>query len=101
MGEEPDMFGSGASTVKSGVKYAASWLAPLGFSIVDQITEAATLDEEGKCEQRYGECEKISLKKTYQEKSEAVKSVQDDFVKNTTEASKEDYEYEYEYYDED
>ena len=40
------MAGSGASTVKSGVKYAASWLAPLGFSIVDQITEAATLDEE-------------------------------------------------------
>ena len=62
--EEPDMFGeltvykqdtfviclsgsgSGAATVKSGVKYAASWLAPLGFSIVDQITEAATLDDE-------------------------------------------------------
>ena len=61
--EEPDMFGkhffscnyhnmdawitgSGGESVKSGVKYAASWLAPLGFSLVDQITEAATLDQE-------------------------------------------------------
>ena len=38
--------GSGGESVKSGVKYAASWLAPLGFSLVDQITEAATLDQE-------------------------------------------------------
>ena len=53
--------------MKSGVKYAASWLAPLGFSIVDQITEAVTLDGEGKCEQRYRQCEQISLKTTYQE----------------------------------
>ena len=61
--EEPDMFGKplvdtiieiisfclgiGGARVRSGVKYAASWLlAPLGFSIVDQITEAATLDDE-------------------------------------------------------
>ena len=81
--EEPDMFGepiddnnaeiipsglgSGGASVKSGVKYAASWLAPLGFSIVDQITEAATLNDEGKCEQRYRQCEQISLKTTYQE----------------------------------
>eukprot|EP00090_Calanus_glacialis_P018273 TRINITY_DN2834_c0_g1_i2.p1 TRINITY_DN2834_c0_g1~~TRINITY_DN2834_c0_g1_i2.p1 ORF type:complete len:218 (-),score=85.70 TRINITY_DN2834_c0_g1_i2:10-663(-) len=97
--EEPDMFGSGGASVKSGVKYAASWLAPLGFSIVDQITEAATLDDEGKCEQRYRQCDQISLKTTYQEKSEAVKSVQDVLVKNTTEASSE--EYEYEYYDDE
>jgi hypothetical protein len=34
--------------VNSGVKYAASWLAPLGVSIVDQITEAATLNYEVK-----------------------------------------------------
>ena len=60
-------LGSGGATVKSGVKYAASWLAPLGFSIVDQITEAATLDDEGQCEQRYRQCEQISLKTTYQE----------------------------------
>ena len=67
--EEPDMFGkpmvdkiveiipfclgSGGARVNSGVKYAASWLAPFGFSIVDQITEAATLDDEVKwwCEE--------------------------------------------------
>ena len=36
--------GSGASKVKTGVEYAASWLAPLGFSIVEQISEAAMLD---------------------------------------------------------
>eukprot|EP00092_Neocalanus_flemingeri_P028423 GFUD01030864.1.p1 GENE.GFUD01030864.1~~GFUD01030864.1.p1 ORF type:complete len:234 (+),score=82.20 GFUD01030864.1:49-702(+) len=95
--EEPDMFGSGASSVKSGVKYAASWLAPLGFSIVDQLTEAATLDDKGKCEQRYQQCEDISLKKTYQEKSEAVKSVKEVFSMNQTEAAEE----EYEYYDEE
>ena len=40
------IIGSGGESVKSGVKYAASWLAPLGFSLVDQITEAATLDQE-------------------------------------------------------
>ena len=41
--------------MRSGVKYAASWLlAPLGFSILDQITEAATMDEEVKwCVKRY------------------------------------------------
>ena len=38
------MPGSGASKVKTGVEYAASWLAPLGFSIVEQISEAAMLD---------------------------------------------------------
>ena len=40
------IIGSGGESVKSGVKYAASWLAPLGLSLVDQITEAATLDQE-------------------------------------------------------
>ena len=81
--EEPEMFGQGGSRVKTGVQWAASWLEPLGFGIVDQISEAATLDDEvtevvvvvvivdmmdvlqGKCEQRYKECEKISLKETY------------------------------------
>ena len=80
--EDPEMFGQGGSRVKTGVQWAASWLQPLGFGIVDQISEAATLDEEvalvvilmiclmffllqGKCEQRYKECEKISLKETY------------------------------------
>ena len=44
--EEPEMFGQGGSRVKSGVQWAASWLAPFGFRIVDQISEAATLDSE-------------------------------------------------------
>ena len=44
--EEPEMFGQGGSRVKTGVQWAASWLQPLGFGIVDQISEAATLDEE-------------------------------------------------------
>ena len=44
--EEPEMFGQGGSRVKTGVQWAASWLEPLGFGIVDQISEAATLDEE-------------------------------------------------------
>ena len=80
--EEPEMFGQGGSRVKTGVQWAASWLEPLGFGIVDQISEAATLDDEvtgdgvvdvdddmfvlqGKCEQRYKQCEKISLKETF------------------------------------
>jgi len=95
--EEPDMFGNGGATVKSGVKYAASWLAPLGFSIVDQITEAATLEQEGECQQRYSQCSNISLKETYKEKSEVVKSVQSDFNNST---DKEE-EYEYEYYEDE
>ena len=44
--QEPEMFGQGGSRVKTGVQWAASWLQPLGFGIVDQISEAATLDEE-------------------------------------------------------
>ena len=32
--------------MKSGVQWAASWLAPFGFEIVDQISEAATLEAE-------------------------------------------------------
>ena len=40
------MFGQGGSRVKTGVQWAASWLEPLGFGIVDQISEAATLDDE-------------------------------------------------------
>merc|ERR1719516_517982 len=53
--DEPEMFGSGASKVKTGVQYAASWLAPLGFTIVDQISEAAMLDGQGSqdCEERF------------------------------------------------
>ena len=38
--------GQGGTQVKSGVQWAASWLAPFGFSIVDQISEAATLNDE-------------------------------------------------------
>ena len=44
--DEPEMFGSGASKVKTGVEYAAAWLAPMGFTIVDQISEAAMLDSQ-------------------------------------------------------
>ena len=40
------MIGQGGTQVKSGVQWAASWLAPFGFSIVDQISEAATLNDE-------------------------------------------------------
>ena len=38
--------GQGGTKVKSGVQWAASWLKPLGFSVVDQISEAATLESE-------------------------------------------------------
>jgi len=104
--DEPEMFGSGASKVKTGVQYAASWLAPLGFTIVDQISEAAMLDGQGSqdCEERFRQCEKISLKETVAEKAEEVRAVQKDLVtKETEEAAKEENkaeEYEY-YYEED
>ena len=39
-------LGKGGTKVKSGVQWAASWLKPLGFSVVDQISEAATLESE-------------------------------------------------------
>jgi len=103
--DKPEMFGSGAAKVKSGVQYAASWLAPLGFTIVDQISEAAMVDEQGSrnCEQRFRECQDISLKKTVAEKSEEVKAVKKDLVRKQTEdATKEEAEdSEYEYYYED
>ena len=73
---------------------------------------------QGQCEDRYTECNKLSLKTTYQEvstrqhhgcydfiffllvqKSEAVNSVKKEWVRNTTEAPAE--EYEYEYYDDE
>ena len=68
-------LGSGASRVKTGVQYAASWLAPLGFSIVDQISEAAMIDSKGSrnCEERFKTCQQISLKETVAEKSEEVR----------------------------
>ena len=110
------MFGKGGSKVKTGVKWAASWLEPLGFGIVDQISEAATLDEEGKCEQRYRECQKISLKETYEQvcilrvfplssnnavnsqKAEEVRKVEADLAgkKSESEETEEEYEYYYE-----
>jgi len=99
--EEPEMFGQGGSRVKTGVQWAASWLEPLGFGIVDQISEAATLDDEGKCEQRYKECEKISLKETYDQKAEEVRKVEADLAgkeKEKESAEEEEEEEEYEYY---
>lgn len=95
--EEPEMFGQGGSRVKTGVQWAASWLEPLGFGIVDQISEAATLDDEGKCEQRYKQCEKISLKETFDQKSEEVRKVEADLA-GKEEEEKEPAEEEYEYY---
>merc|ERR1739838_1030211 len=89
--DQPEMFGQGGTQVKSGVRYAASWLAPFGFSIVDQISEAATLDDKGACEQRYRECQKISLKKTYQEKAEEVKRVEADLEEDIEEEEEEEY----------
>merc|ERR1712203_286565 len=96
--EEPEMFGQGGSRVKTGVQWAASWLEPLGFGIVDQISEAATLDEEGKCEQRYKQCEKISLKETFDQKSEEVRKVEADLAgqEEEKESAEEEYEYYYE-----
>ena len=45
--DEPETFaGQQGTRVKNGVKWAASILAPFGFQIVDQISEAATLDKE-------------------------------------------------------
>ena len=135
------MFGQGGSRVKTGVQWAASWLEPLGFGIVDQISEAATLDEEvtglwvvggggggggngddmfvlqGKCEQRYKQCEKISLKETFDQvekhrrntsvleqslfspqKSEEVRKVEADLAgqEEEKESAEEEYEYYYE-----
>ena len=47
--DEPEKFaGKQGTRVKDGVKWAASILAPFGFQIVDQISEAATLDKEVK-----------------------------------------------------
>lgn len=96
--EQPDMFGKGGSKVKSGVQWAASWLAPFGFEIVDQISEAATLEAEGECEKRYKECQKISLKDTYKEKLEEVRRVEDDLNTEAEESVDDSEEYEY-YYD--
>merc|ERR1711962_1588081 len=85
--DKPEMFGDGAAQVKSGVQYATSWLAPLGFSIVDQISDAAMVDDEGgrNCEQRFQECDKVSLTKTVEEKSQEVKNVKKGLTKKNTE----------------
>jgi len=103
--DKPEMFGDGAAQVKSGVQYATSWLAPLGFSIVDQISDAAMVDDEGgrNCEQRFQQCDKVSLTKTVAEKSQEVKNVKKGLtMKNTQEKVEEETNGEYEeyYYDE-
>ena len=91
--------------MKTGVQYAASWLAPMGFKIVDQISEAAMLDaKQGSrnCEERFRACESISLKDTVAEKSEEVREVKKGLVSKETEkatvdeAKAEEYEYYYE-----
>jgi len=102
--DKPEMFGNGASQVKSGVQYATSWLAPLGFSIVDQISDAAMVDEQGgrNCNERFEQCKDISLTKTVAEKSEEVRAVKKDLTRKETEDKvKEEAETEYEYYYED
>jgi len=104
--DKPEMFGSGGTKVKTGVQYAASWLAPMGFKIVDQISEAAMLDaKQGSrnCEERFRACESISLKDTVAEKSEEVREVKKGLVSKEAEkaAEEEAKAEEYEYYYED
>jgi len=101
--DEPEIFGSGAVTLKSGVQTAASWLRPFGFTFVDQITKATTLDtqETGNCEQKYRECDRLSLKETAKEKAKIVNEVKSDLNKESekekeVEKSEEEYEYYYE-----
>lgn len=107
--DEPEMFGAGASKVKSGVQVATSWLKPFGFSIVDEISKATTVDAQDSrtCEERFEECNKISLKETVEEKAAAVNDVKKDLVSEPEEiedeevAEEEEEEEEYEYYYED
>jgi len=103
--DEPEMFGNGALKVKSGFQTAASWLKPFGFTIVDQITEATTMNEQNSenCEETYKECDRLSLRDTVEEKAKVVKEVKSDLNKETKEEEKEEdkSEEEYEYYYED
>merc|ERR1711892_1374521 len=100
--DEPEMFGNGALKVKSGFQTAASWLKPFGFTIVDQITKATTMNEQKSetCEETYKECDRLSLRDTVEEKAKVVKEVKSDLNKEIQEEGKEEdkSEEEYEYY---
>jgi len=102
--EEPEILGSGAETVKSGFLTAASWLKPFGFTVVDQITKDTNLDSQdtGDCEEKYRQCDRLSLKETAKEKAKIVKEVKSDLSKESQkEKQKNKTEEEYEYYYED
>merc|ERR1711892_1199201 len=103
--DEPEMFGNGAVKVKSGFQTAASWLKPFGFTIVDQITKATTMNEQNSenCEETYKECDRLSLRDTVEEKAKVVKEVKSDLNKEIKEEEKEEdkSEEDYEYYYED
>jgi len=101
---EPEMFGNGAKSVRSGVAMATTFLQSWGVPYVTEIQEAADLAEKsgGSCEERYNQCQEISLKESYVKSAEKVKDV---FTKDYTPSNQnkqeeeEEEEYEYEYYD--
>jgi len=97
--KEPEMFGSGATRVKSGVQMASKFLEAWGGPYVAQLTEAAQIRQQGSesCEEKYRSCVDISLKDSYTASAEKVKGV---FIEPTTTAQPSlEEEYEYEYYD--
>merc|ERR1712142_717064 len=74
---EPEMFGNGAKSVRSGVAMATSFLQSWGVPYVTQIQEAANPADKagGSCEERYKQCQEISLKESYVKSAEKVKDV--------------------------
>lgn len=113
--EKPEIFGSGAVTVKSGVKYAASFLAPMGIPIISQLVDATTATDQDRrtCEKRFAACRDISLRESYKQSAERLAEMTDDLTDTTEEdregcdseredcaiPQEEEVEYEY-YYDE-
>lgn len=76
--EKPEIFGSGAATVKSGVSMAANFLAPMGIPIISQLldaTKAAAKQDEESCKKKYEVCNDISLQESYHKSAEKVKEI--------------------------
>jgi len=101
--KDNQMFGTGANTVRSGIRYATSFLTSWGIPYVDDIREAASLnDNSGKtCAELYSGCRHVSLKESYDNSVKKVFSITDQPKKNVPRKDEKEEEEEYEYYYED
>jgi len=100
--KDKNMFGTGASNVRSGIQYATGILKNFNVPYVNEIREAASLnDQSGRsCGELHPSCTNVSLKESYDKSVKKVFNITEPKEPAKVEAAKEDAEdeTEYEYY---